>query len=71
MKNQLGFVLKVFLLSIAISFLIKYVGPIPIAPTSSNALIIVLLPTTIMAIALLWRSKESNTSNRKSQNQLT
>ncbi|BAZ66474.1 MAG: hypothetical protein KME28_21825 [Pelatocladus maniniholoensis HA4357-MV3] len=56
MKNQLGFVLKVFLLSAVISLLIKYAGPFLFIPaTSINALIIVLLPTVIMAIALLWR----------------
>ncbi|KOP27187.1 hypothetical protein AMR41_07545 [Hapalosiphon sp. MRB220] len=56
MKNQLGLVLKVFLLSAVISLLIKYVGPFLFIPaTSINALIIVLLPTVIMAIALLWR----------------
>ncbi len=56
MKNQLGFVLKVFLLSAVISLLIKYAGPFLFIPaTSINALIIVLLPTVMMAIALLWR----------------
>ncbi|MGJ5673546.1 MAG: hypothetical protein ACR9NN_08055 [Nostochopsis sp.] len=56
MKNQLGFVLKVFLLSAVISLWIKYAGPFLFIPgTSINALIIVLLPTVIMAIALLWR----------------
>jgi hypothetical protein len=56
MKNQLGFLLKVFLLSAVISLLIKYAGPFVFIPaTSINALIIVLLPTVIMAIALLWR----------------
>ncbi|MFB2772900.1 hypothetical protein ACE1AT_27055 [Pelatocladus sp. BLCC-F211] len=56
MKNQLGFLLKVFLLSAVISLLIKYAGPFLFIPaTSINALIIVLLPTVMMAIALLWR----------------
>jgi hypothetical protein len=56
MENQLSFVLKVFLLSAVISLLIKYVGPFLFIPaTSVNALMIVLLPTVIMAIALLWR----------------
>ncbi|MCP6760590.1 MAG: hypothetical protein NHB32_18015 [Fischerella sp. CENA71] len=58
MKNQLGFLLKVFLLSAVISLLIKYAGPFLFIPaTSINALIIVLLPTVMMAIALLWRSQ--------------
>lgn len=56
MKDQLSFVLKVFLLSVVISLLIKYVGSFIFIPaTSVNALIIVLFPTVIMAIALAWR----------------
>jgi membrane protein implicated in regulation of membrane protease activity len=56
MENQLGFVLKVFLLSAGISVLIKYALPyLTIPATATNALIIVLLPTVIMAILLLWR----------------
>ena len=56
MENQLGFVLKLLLLSALLSLLIKYVGPnLSIPPTATNALIIVLLPIVIMAIALLWR----------------
>ncbi|MBO3460768.1 hypothetical protein G7B40_022375 [Aetokthonos hydrillicola Thurmond2011] len=63
MENQLGFILKVFLLSTGIPFLIKYIGPslsIPATPTS--ALIIVLLPTTVMAIALGWRFQRHQTN---------
>ncbi|MFH7024528.1 MAG: hypothetical protein ACHBN1_03795 [Heteroscytonema crispum UTEX LB 1556] len=56
MENQFGFVLKVFLLSVGISLLIRYVLPsVPIAATATNALIIVLSPIAIIAIALLWR----------------
>ncbi len=56
MKDQLSFVLKVFFLSVVISLLIKYAGPFLFIPaTSVNALIIVLFPTVMMAIALLWR----------------
>lgn len=56
MENQLGLVVKVLLLSMVLSFLIKYVAPIlPIPGTATNALILVLLPTVIMAIALAWR----------------
>ncbi|MDZ8188986.1 MAG: hypothetical protein RMX96_29550 [Nostoc sp. ChiSLP02] len=56
MKNQLDFVLKLLLLSALISALIKYVAPsLSIPATATNALIIVLLPNAIVAIALLWR----------------
>ncbi|MBX9257618.1 hypothetical protein H1Q63_27465 [Desmonostoc muscorum CCALA 125] len=56
MQNQLGFVLKLLLLSALISALIKYIAPsLSISATATNALIIVLLPSVIMAIALLWR----------------
>ncbi|QLE46875.1 hypothetical protein FD724_01000 [Nostoc sp. C057] len=56
MGNQLGFVLKLLLLSALLSLLIKYVGPsLSIPATGTNALIIVLLPIVIIAIALLWR----------------
>ncbi|MBD2678613.1 MULTISPECIES: hypothetical protein [Nostoc] len=56
MENQLGFVLKLLLLSALISVLIKYVAPyLSISATTTNALIIVLLPIAIVAIALLWR----------------
>ncbi|MEJ6480050.1 hypothetical protein N0Y54_01450 [Nostoc punctiforme UO1] len=56
MGNQLGFVLKLLLLSALLSLLIKYVGPsLSIPTTGTNALIIVLLPIVIIAIALLWR----------------
>jgi membrane protein YdbS with pleckstrin-like domain len=56
MENQLGLVLKLLLLSALLSLLIKYVGPsLSIPATSTNALIIILLPIVIIAIALLWR----------------
>nr|WP_242039833.1 hypothetical protein [Anabaena sphaerica] len=56
MKNQILFLLKLLLLSTLISFLIKYAGPMFLIPlTSTNALILVLLPTIIMITVLLWR----------------
>lgn len=56
MENQLGFVLKLLLLSALVSVFIKYVAPnFSISATTTNALIIVLLPIAIVAIALLWR----------------
>ncbi|RUS99573.1 hypothetical protein [Trichormus variabilis] len=56
MKNQLGFLLKLLLLSALISLLIKYAAPTFLIPeTSTNALILVLLPTVIMITILLLR----------------
>lgn len=56
MENQLGFVLKLLLLSALLSVLIKYAGPsLSVPATATNALIIIFLPVVIMAIALLWR----------------
>ncbi len=56
MENQLGLILKVFLLSTLLSISIKYAAPsLAIPGTDINALIIILLPTVILAIALLWR----------------
>ncbi|MBN3949671.1 MAG: hypothetical protein HWQ38_25675 [Nostoc sp. NMS7] len=56
MENQLGLVLKLLLLSALLSVLIKYAAPsLSIPATANNALIIILLPIVIIAIALLWR----------------
>lgn len=57
MATQAGFILKVLILSAAISVLIKYGGPtLDIAATPAKALVAVFLPTLIVAIALLWRT---------------
>lgn len=57
MSIQINFIIKVLVLSLSISLMIKYVSPSlpPIPATSWNALIAVLTPTIILAIALLWR----------------
>ncbi len=56
MENQLGFVLKVLILSIGLSIAIKYLCPfLSIPATSSNALIIVLLPIALLTASLIWR----------------
>lgn len=56
MENQLSFVIKLLIMSAFLSGLIKYAGPLwPIPETDTYALILVLSPTVIMAIALLWR----------------
>ncbi|MHC5613180.1 MAG: hypothetical protein ACYTXA_19810 [Nostoc sp.] len=61
MENQLGLVLKLLLLSALLSLLIKYAAPsLSIPATTTNALIIILLPIVIIAIALLWRFQAQN-----------
>jgi hypothetical protein len=56
MNTQIGFVLKVLVLSTVLSLAIKYAAPsLAIANTTLNALIGVLLPTVVMTIALIWR----------------
>ena len=56
LKQQLGFILEVLIVSTVLSYLIKYGGPyLSISDTPNSALIIVVLPTLVMAIALLAR----------------
>jgi hypothetical protein len=55
MKNQLGFLLKLLLFSALLSVFIKYADPLWIPATGTNALIMVLSPTVIVAFVLLWR----------------
>ena len=61
MGTQANFILKVLIFSAGVSVLIKYGGPyLPVDATSVNALIAVLTPTLILAIALWWRARKSN-----------
>ena len=54
--QTLGFVLKILLLSTALSLLIKYGGQyLPLAPTTTTALIIVLAPSLLIGLILGWR----------------
>ncbi|MCV3215443.1 hypothetical protein OGM63_18305, partial [Plectonema radiosum NIES-515] len=56
MENQIGFVVKVFIVSALMSLLIRYICPsLGIGGTTSNVLIMVLSPSLIIAIALLSR----------------
>lgn len=54
MKSQIFFIVKLLIVSAVLSVAIKF-APISIAPTATNALIAVLLPTTVMAIIFLFR----------------
>lgn len=54
--NQMSFIVKLLVVSALLSGLIKYVAPsVEIPATDAIALMIVLLPTVIIAIALAWR----------------
>ncbi|MEX0270858.1 hypothetical protein AB3R30_17085 [Leptolyngbyaceae cyanobacterium UHCC 1019] len=52
------FIVKVFVLSALISIAIKYGAPyFEVAETNITALVVVVLPSILMAIALGWRSQ--------------
>ena len=54
--NQLVFVLELLIVSVVLSYLIKYGGRyLYISATSSKVLLIVIVPALVMAIALLSR----------------
>ncbi len=56
MKSQALFIVKLLIISAVLSMAIKYVAPsLAIPPTATNALIAVLLPTIMLAIAFLFR----------------
>ncbi|MEB3883632.1 hypothetical protein [Lyngbya sp. CCY1209] len=58
MDNKFGFLLKIALLSLSISLLIKYVGPLLAIPgTDAIALFAVLLPSSVLAVLLGMRSR--------------
>lgn len=60
MNTQIGFIVKVVLLSTALSFLIKYGGIfLSIAPKPIYALTAIFLPFLVVAVALGWRFQQS------------
>jgi hypothetical protein len=66
MNSQIGFVVKVVLLSTALSFLIKYGGIfLPIAPKPIYALAAISLPFLLLAIALGWRFQKQQMDKAK------
>ena len=54
MKSQILFIVKLLIVSAVLSVAIKF-APISIAPTATNALIAVLLPTIAIAITFFFR----------------
>jgi len=58
------FVLKVLLLSIALSFLIKYAAPwVTIAPTTPIVITAILLPSVTILLVLIGRIVQASNSN--------
>ncbi len=58
MNDKTWLILKLLILSAAISAAIKYLAPsLHIPVTSTNALIAISLPSIVMAILLLWRGQ--------------
>ena len=56
MNTQTGFIFKIFLVSTILSVLIKYGGEsIPIEPTTTTAITLVLLPSIAIGFVLGWQ----------------
>lgn len=54
--KQFGFIFELLIISTVLSYIIKYGGSyLSIFVTPQNALLVVLMPTVVMAIALLVR----------------
>ena len=63
MNSKIGFILKIAIASLLLSLLIKYGGQtLPLNSTNAIALIIVLLPSVILAIILGLRYQKLNDS---------
>lgn len=63
MENKPRFILKIFIFSAILSAIIKYVCPYFNVPAESQiALIMVLLPTVVLAIVLWWRYQQQQNS---------
>ncbi len=61
MNNSLSLVLKVLVLSLILSLILKYIGPfLALQPTTFNALIGISLTPIAIAILLGWASQFSD-----------
>lgn len=65
--KQFGFIFELLIISTVLSYIIKYGGSyLSIFVTPQNALLVVLMPTVVMAIALLvryaiaWKQHQNN-----------
>ena len=62
--DTLILILKVLLLSIALSFLIKYAAPwVTIAPTTPIVITAILLPSVTILLVLIGRLVQASNSN--------
>jgi hypothetical protein len=53
-----GIITKVLLVSLLVSWAIKYLGPdLEIAPTALNALIGIIIPPLVIALLLIWQMR--------------
>lgn len=60
MNQQIGFIVKLLLISAGVSVGIKFFAPyLDIAPTISNALVAIAIPPLVMSAVLFWRSRRS------------
>ena len=60
MKNSMGLILKVVVLSLIVSLMLKYIGPwLALQPTTFNALIGISLTPIAIAI-FLWRASQTS-----------
>jgi hypothetical protein len=66
MSSQIGFILKVFLVSLGLSLLIKYSGKfVSVAPTTTNALIGISIIPLLMIFILGWRYRNEFKNNSR------
>ncbi len=66
MNTQVSFILKVVLLSIGLSLMIKYSGIfLTIAPKPIYALVAIFLPFLMVAIALGWRFQKQRQMDKQ------
>ena len=64
MKIQAGFIFKILALSTVLSFLLKYGGRyLLLKPTTTTALIIVLMPSLVTGLVLGWRYYSNSRSS--------
>ncbi|MEA5535211.1 hypothetical protein [Crocosphaera sp. XPORK-15E] len=63
MNNILGFILKIFSISLVFSLIIKYLAPfIPVVPNDLNATIFVMVLPLIMTLLLVWRTQKKSSN---------
>ncbi|MEA5511120.1 hypothetical protein VB715_15200 [Crocosphaera sp. UHCC 0190] len=61
MNNIMGFILKILMISLGFSLIIKYLAPlIPVVPNHINATIFVMVLPLSMTLLLVWRIKEKS-----------